>query len=772
MTAPLADRLPRLEDGPLVTGAGIFLADVEPPPGTLHAAFLRSPHAHARILSVDATAALCLPGVVAVLTGGDLLADDIGGVPWEVRPPGIPAEIPTGDARVAVPQPALAQGVVRFVGEAVALVLGETPNAARDGVEAVDVAFEALQPVAATADAAAPGAPQLWPEHAGNLAFRGELGNATATAACFAKAAHVVALRLENPRIAGVPIEPRGALATPLAGGRFDLLTPAGKPHGLRDTLCDAVFHWPRERLRVRTGQIGGGFGVKNVLYPEQVAVLWAASRLGRPVRWVSDRSEAFLSDVQGRDQVNDAALALDAEGRALALRVRTLAGLGACLAPRGIVPPMAAFKVLTGPYRIPQVHAVVEGVYSNAVPTCSFRGAGQPEAAYVLERLLDVAAERLGLSPAEIRARNLIAPDDLPLRTPGGVTLDHMDLPAMLRLALERADHAGFAARRRDAEARGHRLGFGIAACVEACGFGYDEQAELRVGADGALTLLIGTQSSGQGHASSYARLIAAELGIPATSVRVVQGDTDAIASGNGTGACRSLTVGGSAVQMASVAVAERARQIAADLLEASPDDVVREGDAWVVVGTDRRIAFAAIAAAAFDGSRSALDAAMRFSPSNFTFPAGVHAAEVGVDAETGALRLTRYTIVHDVGRAVSPAIVAGQLQGGVALGIGQALGEAFAYDGDGQAITASLMDYRALRADDLPPLPVTLAGDPTALNPIGAKSVGEAGPVVAPPAVVRAAVDALRAFGVRHIDMPLTPQRVWQAIRAARGT
>lgn len=772
MTALPADRPPRLEDGPLLTGAGAFLADAEPPAGTLHAIFVRSHHAHARILAVDTAGAAAVPGVVAVLSGADLLADGVGGVPWEVRPPGAPADLPLGDPRVAAPQPALAQDIVRFVGEAVAMVLATTQAAARDGAEAVEVTYEPLPAVSGTADAAAPSAPRLWPECEGNRAFRAEMGDVAATDDAFAAAPHVVELRLQNPRMAGVPLEPRGALATPLPDGRFDLLTPAGKPHGLRDTLCDAVFRWPRARLRVRTGHIGGGFGVKNVLYPEQVAVLWAAARLGRPVRWIADRSEAFLSDIQGRDQVNEAALALDTEGRVLAFRARSLAGLGAYLAPRGVVPPMAAFKVLTGPYRIPVAHAVVEGILSNAVPTCSFRGAGQPEAAYVLERLLDAAAERIGITPAEVRARNLIGPEELPLRTLGGVTLDHMDLPSMLRLAKERADHAGFAARRRAAEARGARLGFGIAACVEACGFGYDEQAELRVGADGTVTLLIGTQSSGQGHASSYARLIAAELGVPPASVRVVQGDTDAISSGNGTGACRSLTVGGSAVRLAAAEVAERARRVAADLLEASPDDVACEGEGWSIVGTDRRVGFAAVAAAAFDGERSALDSAMRFSPSNFTFPAGVHAAEVEVDAETGELTLARYTIVHDVGRPISPAIVAGQLQGGVALGIGQALGETFAYDGDGQAITASLMDYRALRADDLPPLPVTLAGVPTGLNPIGAKSVGEAGPVVAPPAIVQAALDALREFGVTHIDMPLTPLRVWQAIRAARGS
>ncbi len=750
----------RLEDPPLLTGQARFFADAPILPGTLHLAFCRSPHAHARLRGLDTAAALATPGVVAVLTGADLLADGVAGIPWEVRPPGTPAGWPAGDPRAAMPQPAMPVDVVRFVGEAVAAVLAETPAAARDGAEAIAPDWDPLPAAATTAEAAAPGAPAVWPT--GNRAFRIEHGDAAATDAAFAKAATVVDLTLDNPRMAGVPLEARGAYATPLPDGRFDLLTPAGKPHPLRDTLCDAVLAWPRDRLRVRTGAIGGGFGVKNVLYPEQVVTLWAAARLGRPVRWLADRTEAFLTDIQGRDQVNRAALALDAEGRFLGLRLHSLAGLGAYLAPRGVVAPLHGLKILAGCYRLPAAHAVIEAIYSHAVPTCSFRGAGQPEVLYVVERLVEAAAHRLGLDPAELRRRNLLAPSDLPAPTVGGATYDHMDLPGMLASALDAADRPGLPARRAAAATRGLLLGQGISACIEACGFGFGEAADLRVAPDGALTLRIGTQSSGQGHATTYARLVAEVLGVPPETIALLQGDTDAIATGNGTGACRSLTVGGAAVHLAALAVEARATALAAGALEAAEADLYRDGSDWVVAGTDRRITWQAIAALA----EGALDAEARFAPRDYTYPAGIHIAEVEIDPETGQVSLTRYIAVHDVGRAVSPAIVVGQLQGGIALGIGQALGETVHHDATGQVLTASLMDYQALRAGDLPPIGVTLAGVPTGLNPVGAKSVGEAGPVAAPPAVMHAALDALRSHGVTHLDMPLTPWRVRQAI------
>ncbi len=753
----------RLEDPALLRGEGRFVADAPIPGGTLHLAFVRSPHAHARILTLDPAPALALPGVVAVLTGADLEADGVHGIPWEVRPPGSPADWPVGDPRAAMPQPAMPADRVRFVGEAVAAVLAETSAAARDGAEAVFVEYEDLPTAGTTEAAAEEGAPLVWPDRPGNRAFMIELGDQAATEAAFARAHATVAVNLQNPRMAGAPLEPRAAFALLLEGGRFELLTPAGKPHPLRDTLCDMVLGWPREKLRVRVGHVGGGFGVKNVLYPEQIVVLWAASRLRRHVRWIGDRSEAFLSDIQGRDQLNRAEAAFDADGRILALRLHSLAGLGAYLAPRGVVPPLHGLKILTGGYRIPTAYARVEGIYSHAVPTCSFRGAGQPEVLYAVERLVDAGAAHFGMDPAEFRRRNLLQPQELPTRTVAGATYDRMDLPAMLDAALLQAEASSLAARKQATMTRGRLLGQGISVCVEACGFGFAEQAELRVAADGTVTLLIGTQSSGQGHATSYARIVSRALGVPPETVHVVQGDTDTVARGNGTGACRSLTVGGSAVFATAEAVVAKSRALAAEMLEAAETDLVRDGDGWLIAGTDRRTGLAEIARQA-DGR---LDSVEEFAPRDYTYPAGVHVAEVEVDPDTGELRLTRYEIVHDVGTPISPRIVAGQLQGGVALGIGQALGEAVHLDpSTGQTLTASLMDYRVLRASDLPALPVKLMGEATTLNPIGAKSVGEAGPTAAPPAILHAVLDALAPLGITHLDMPLTPERVWSAI------
>lgn len=763
----------RSEDEPLLRGAGRFVADAAAPPGTLHLAFLRSPHAHAQLDMLDKAPALAVPGVVAVLDGADLAADGLGGIPWEVRPPGSPEDLPVGDARVGVPQPAILRETARFVGEIAAAVLADTQAAARDGAEALLAEWNSILAAPGTAEAATPGAPPVWPERPDNRAFTIDRGNRHATASAFANAHTVVRLDLLNPRMAGVPLEARGALATPLPGGRFELLTTAGKPNPLRDTLCDAVLHWPRDRLRVRVGNVGGGFGVKNVLYPEQVVALWAAWRLDRPVRWISDRTEAFLSDIQGRDQVNLAEMAFDAEGHILALRLHSLAGLGAYLAPRGVVPPAHGLRILAGCYRVPVAHAIVEAVHSHAAPTCSFRGAGQPEVLYVVERLVEQGARQLGLDPALLRRRNLIGPEELPCSTVGGVCYDHMDLPAMLDEALRRADRDGLPSRRAAALSRGRRLGQGIAACIEACGFGFAEVATIRVSPEGSVQVLIGTQSSGQSHASTYARIVAEELGLLPDQVEVVQGDTDRIPRGNGTGACRSLTVGGAAVQAAAHAVAENARQLASRVLEAAPADIHRFGTSWVVEGTDRGVSFLQLAALSQLGnSRSELDAEGEFAPRDYTFPAGIHVAEVEVDPETGEAQVTRYVIVHDVGRAVSPRVVEGQLHGGVALGIGQALGETVHYDPEsGQLLTASLMDYRAMRAQDLPTFDLSLTGAPTEVNPVGAKSVGEAGPVAAPPAIVHAVLDALAPLGVTHLNMPLTPARIWEAIRIAQS-
>jgi carbon-monoxide dehydrogenase large subunit len=763
--SPVGVALRRFEDARLLTGAGRFVDDIAPP-RALRAVVLRSPHARAGILRVDARAALALPGVVAVLTGEDLAADGIGGIPWEVRPPGADPALPEGDPRIAPAQPALAQGSVRYVGEPVALVIGETLASAKDGAEAVVVDYDP-HPAPASVLVALHGALPLHDQFPANLCHTVTKGAAAAVEAAFAGAAHVVALDLVNQRLVASPIEPRAYLGA-YEDGRFTLTANAGKPHPIRRTLARFCFGVEEAAIRVVSPDIGGGFGAKNVLYPEAILVLWAARRLGRPVRWVQERSEVFLSDMQGRGQWQRAELALDAEGIALALRVRATADLGAWLAPRAVIPTISGLKLYCSVYRIPAASVEVRAGFSATVPTCPYRGAGHPEAINVIERLMDAAARAIGLTPEQLRRRNLV--DAWPWRTPLGSTYDSGDYAAAMDRALRLADTQGFAARRAAAQSRGRLLGLGIANAIECCGSAFEESAWLRADADGGATVLIGTKSSGQSHETAYAQLAGQALGLPPAMIRVVQGDTDAIASGNGTGACRSLTTGGSALLRAGEALVEAGRAAAAARLEASAADVTYAAGRYVIAGTDRGVALAALAAAA-ECAGETLTGTARFRPEDGTWPAGCHVAEVEVDPETGAVALLRYAFAHDVGVAVNPMVVLGQLQGGCAQGIGQALMEHAVVDAQtAQPLAGSLMDYALPRAADLPAMAGALLCTPTTLNPLGAKAVGEAGPTAAPPAVVNAILDALAPFGVRNIDMPATPERVWRAIRDCR--
>ena len=770
--SPAANPPGRLEDGALLRGAGRFLADRQRP-GLLHVAFLRSPMAHARIAGLDLDAARAAPGVRLVAAGADLAADGVAPIPWEVAPPGAPPDLRPGDPAAGPTQPAIPIDRVRFVGEIVAMVVAGSPQAARDAVDMIEVELDPLPAVVDPDDAVAADAPELWPERAGNVAFTLDVGDGDATAAALAASAHVVDLELRNPRQIGVALESRGYLAEPLADGRWCLHATAGKPHNLRDTLARLVFGIAPEQLVVRTGDIGGGFGVKNVLYPETVAVLWAARRLRAPVVWVGDRSESFLADIMGRDQSTRAELGLDADGRLTALRVRTRAGLGAYLSPRGVVPPTAWAKIATAVYDIPAVDVRVSGVFTNQVPTCSFRGAGQPEVIYVVERLLDEAARRTGRTPSGLRAANLIKAAAMPFRTPTGVVYDSGDFATTQRRAEWLADVAGFAERRRASEARGRRRGLGLAQCIEACGFGFGESAALLVRPDGTAELKIGTQSSGQGHRTVYAKLVAEALGLEPAAVAVVQGDTERVAAGSGTGASRSLTVGGSACLRASEAVIERGRALAADALEVAAADLRFEAGAFRVRGTDRRVRLVDVAAAAAGEHPEGLPGDGRFTPDNFTFPNGTHVCEVEIDPATGRVAVLAYTVVQDVGRAVDTRIVEGQLHGGIAMGIGQALGEDAAVErATGQVIAGNLVDYAVPRAADLPWLRVALVEVASRHNPLGAKGVGEAGTTGAPAAVMNAVHDALAPLGVAPIDMPATPGRVWAALQARRDT
>ncbi len=751
----------RKEDLRLLTGRGRYVAD-RVLPGEAHAVVVRSPHAHARILRIDTSAAAAAPGVLAIIAADDPDILALGPIPWELPPP--VADIT--DERLRRPlQPVMARDVARYLGEPVAFVVAETLHRAMDAAELVDIDYQPLASVTAPDKAAVPGAPALWPEFPDNVYFRFQKGDAPAVASAFAEAAHVVEMTLTNNRVAASPLEPRSYAADwNAAVQRWTLYAAASKPHLLKRVIAGAILGVDANSLRVLTEDVGGGFGAKNQVYPEQVLVLLAARRTGRPVKWISSRSEMAASDAQGRDQVSHAALALDADGGFLAVRASTDAALGAYLSPRGIVSPIACGRTLPGAYRIPAAHVDVRAVFTNTVPTAPYRGAGQPETMFLLERLVDLAARRLGLSPVELRRRNLIPAAALPYENALGVTYDTGDYAANLDRAWVLADGPGFAVRRDESRRRGRLRGIGLSYTVEACGMHVDEEATVRLDPAGRPEVLIGTMSNGQGHETVYAQIVAEALGCAVDEVNVVQGDTDRVAKGNGTGASRSLTVGGTALLLACRDLAAAGRAVGAELLQAGSEGIETCPGGFRVAGTGRPATWQAIAA-----HRGGLAATHGFNPANYTFPNGCHVAEVEVDAATGAVQLLAYTMVHDVGRAVNPAIVAGQLHGGVAQGIGQALLEHLRYDAAGQVVTATLLDYALPRADNLPIFQLELNGIPSTVNPLGARSVGEAGPTAAPPAVINALLDALAPLGVTHVEMPATPQAVWQAIRKA---
>ncbi len=764
----------RLEDERFLRGDGRFVEDIALP-GEARAVFLRSPHAHARIRGLSTAEAHAMPGVLAILTGADVAADGLGGVPWEVRPPtdAPPGSVPpVGDPSVCAPQQLIAGDTVRFCGEIVAMVVAGTEAAARDAAERIAVDYEPLPAAADSAEAAASTAPALWPQAPGNRAFTIRLGDRAETDAAFARAAHVERIELASNRIFGAPIETRCYIGDYEAeGGRLVLYATAGKPHSTRKTLAAAIFGVPPERIAVKVPDVGGGFGIKNVLYPEECLVLWAARRLGRPVKWIGGRSEGLLSDVGCREQASLAEMAFDGDGRILAVRVRSTGNLGAYLAPRGVVSLRNSGYVLANVYCAAAVDYEMRAFHSNTAPTCNFRGAGEPEGVNIVERLVDAAARRLGRDPVEMRRRNLLPPDALPRTNPAGLVQDTGDYRALLDAALEMADRDGFADRRRQSEAQGLRRGFGIALHVYLSGFNFTETTRMVVGTNGGIDLLIGAQSGGQGHATTFAQVAAAHLGIDPARIRVVQGDTDRIETGAGTGASRSLTIGGTSALLAAEALVEAGRDRAAEALEAARADVTYRRGVFAIAGTDRRIGLATLAGIAAQDEEE-FSAAATYRPEHGTSAAGCNICEVEVDPETGAVTLDRYAIAQDAGRIVNPVIVEGQIHGGIATGIGQALLEHAIYEpGSAQLLTGSFMDYALPRAADVPPLGLLLHEVPSAHNPLGAKGIGEAGGVGTAPAVVNAILDALAPLGVRHIDMPATPHRVWQAIRQAHA-
>ncbi|HJU15311.1 MAG TPA: xanthine dehydrogenase family protein molybdopterin-binding subunit [Stellaceae bacterium] len=762
----------RVEDRRFITGNGHYLDDLTRP-HQAHAVLLRSPHAHARIRAITADRAKAAPGVLAVLTGADLADDRIGTIPCLS-----PVQNRDGSPAFLPPRPALADGRVRHVGDSVAMVVADTVDAARDAAELIAIDYEPLPAAVETAHALDPGQPSVWDEAPANLCFDWEIGDAAAVERAAAEARRRVGLELVNNRVVVTSLEPRGAIGEYDRGeDSYTLWSSTQGSHFLRNLLAESIFHIPENRIRVVTPDVGGGFGMKLFLYPEHVLVLWAAKKLGRPVKWVPERSDSFMTDSQGRDNLTRLELFLDEGLRFQALKVETTANMGAYLsnfAPE--IPTLSGAVMLSGVYAIPAIHVAVKGVFTNTVPVDAYRGAGRPEAAYALERLVDFAARRLGVAPDELRRRNLIRPEAMPYRTPLGLTYDSGDFRLNMEDALRAAHAADFAAERAEAKRHGHLRGLGYAVYIEQSGFPPDEFAELRFDPAGTLTILMGTQSSGQGHQTAYAQLAAERLGLPLDRIRVVQGDTAAVGFGRGTGGSRSLPVGGAALAHAAQKLVDKGRQIAAHLLEAAEADLEFADGAYRIAGTDRRLGLEEVARAAFNpaqlpaGLEPGFAESGHFTPPAPTFPNGVHVCEVELDPETGAVEILRYLVVDDFGTVVNPLLLRGQVQGGVAQGVGQAMLERCLYDPEtGQLLSGSLTDYAVPRAGDLPPIEFAYNIVPCRTNPLGIKGAGEAGAIGAPPAFVNAVLDALAEFGVAHLDMPLSPERVWQAIRMA---
>ncbi|WP_144182748.1 xanthine dehydrogenase family protein molybdopterin-binding subunit [Elioraea rosea] len=766
----------RVEDGRLLRGRGRYTDDHRLADAA-HMVLVRSPHAAARIRGIDASAALAMPGVLGVLTGGDL--EQLGALQTSVA-----RNLPDGSPMPRPPYRILATDAARFVGDPVAAVVAETRAIARDAAEVVAVEWETLPAVTDASAALEPGAPAVWPEQApDNLCFLFSLGNREAVEAGFAKAAHVARLPFRVSRISANPLEPRGAIGAWDEGeGRWTLISGVQIPHKIRSELAGKTLRVADNRLRLISPDMGGAFGMRGSPTQEHALVLWAARLLGRPVRWIADRTESFLSDFHARDNDSVVELALDAGGTFLALRIRTVANLGAYLAFNTPHSPTNNLGGLAGVYRTPAILAEVRGAFTNTQPTAPYRGAGRPEATYAIERVIDLAAAEMGIDRVALRERNLIPREAMPFKTGLVFTYDSGDFARGMAMALEAADWAGFPARREEAKARGMLRGIGIANAIEIAAGPFrapnEEGAGIRFEPDGGATLLLGSHNHGQGHETAFRQLASTLLGLSFDRVRVVFGDTDLVPHGRGTFGSRSLVVAGTAMAKASERIIARGKRIAAHLLEAAEADIAFESGSFRVAGTDRAVRIEDVAVAAYTpnrlpkGEELGLAADAVLIPDEATFPNGCHVAEVEIDPETGVVRLVSYVVSDDVGTVINPLLLKGQIHGGVAQGVGQVLGEAILYDEAGQLVTASFMDYRMPRAADLPSMVVESNPQPTSANPLGAKGAGEAGTVGALPVVINAIVDALSPLGIRHVDMPATPERVWRAIREARAS
>jgi aerobic carbon-monoxide dehydrogenase large subunit len=775
----------RKEDIRFLTGRGTYTDDINRP-GQLHAHVLRSPHAHAEIAGIDTATAGSAPGVAAIFTGSDF---QLAGLPcgWLVTSK-------DGSPMVEPPRPPLAREKVRHVGDPVALVVAETHEQAKDAAELIEVDYKTLPAVVASDVAIRPGSPQLFEVAPGNLCFDWHLGDKAAVDAAFSRAHHVTRLELVNNRLVSNPMEPRAAIGDyDRATGDYTLYTTSQAPHVHRLLIGAFVLQIPEHKLRVMAPDVGGGFGTKGSIYPEQALVLWAAEKLGRPVKWTADRGEIFLTDNQARDHLTKAELALDKDGKFIGLRVATLANLGAYLgAFAPAIPTWCYGPLLAGNYATPAIYVEVKGVFTNTAPVDAYRGAGRPEASYVVERLVDRAAREIKIDPIELRQRNFVPKDAYPYTTPVALTYDSGDYFATLDMVVKAADYAGFEARQQAAAKRGILRGIGVATYIEACAMapsvmagqlgaraGFYESAEVRVHPTGSITVFTGSHSHGQGHETTFAQLVADRLGLPIDKVDVVHGDTGRIPFGMGTYASRSLAVGGTALLKAVDKVVNKGKKIAAHLLETAEEDIEFSGGKFGVGGTDRSVPFAQVAFAAYvphnfpiETLEPGLDETAFYDPTNFTYPAGAYIAEVEIDPDTGAVELARFTGADDFGRIINPMIVEGQVHGALVQGIGQALFENTVYDPEtGQLETGSFMDYCMPRADNFIPFKLETNTTLCAHNPLGAKGCGEAGTIGAPAAIMNAVVDALAPLGATNLDMPATSERVWRAIAKLRA-
>jgi carbon-monoxide dehydrogenase large subunit len=770
----------RKEDFRFITGKGQYTDDISRP-GQTHIHFLRSPHAHAKITSIDTAAAKTMPGVVAVLTGADLAADKIGNLicGWMIHSK-------DGTPMKMAPHPAIAHGKACYAGDPVAVVIAETLGQARDAAEKIEVDYEVLPAVVDPAKTQEAGAPQIHEVAPQNTIFQWHLGEAAAVDAAFASAKHVTKLDIVNNRLVPNAMEPRAAIGEYDSGNQnFTLWNTTQNPHVARLVIAAFVGMAPEHKLRVIAPDVGGGFGSKIFIYPEEVVCLWASKKVGRPVKWVCERAEAFLADAHGRDHVTHAELAFGEGGKMTALRVKTIANLGAYMSTfSSSIPTYLYATLLSGQYDLPAIYCEVDAVYTNTVPVDAYRGAGRPEATFVVERLVEVAARELHMDPVELRRKNFVK--SFPHQTPVIMNYDVGDYDASMKKAMEIADVNGFAARRREAEKRGKLRGLGYSTYIEACGIapsqavgslgagvGLWESAEVRVNPTGSVEVLTGSHSHGQGHETTFAQLVSERLGIAIENVSIVHGDTDKVQFGMGTYGSRSGAVGMSAIVKALEKVEAKAKKVASHLMEAAESDIVFKDGQFTVAGTDKSAAWSDVALHAYIAHKftgAQLEPGLKegafYDPTNFTFPAGCHICEVEIDPETGSTTIVGWTAVDDFGTIINPMIVEGQVHGGIAQGVGQALLENAVYDKDGQLMSGSFMDYSMPRAENLPPLKIDTTVTPCPGNPLGIKGCGEAGAIAAPAAVINAITDAIRT---ENLAMPATAPAVWAAVRAA---